>query len=208
MKLHKLRVKRTAAIYSMGAEDAESFWLITHGYAMCADQALKKFRSLDNGNNYMVAPEALSRFYIDFKGQRTAVASWMTSRERLDEIDDYAHYLSEVLRTYRRGKKTILFGFSQGGTTMWRFINQIKPDFDVFINWAGDIPEDTNYDMPYLQGKRLIYVFGKNDQYVDNNRIKAFEDFAGELKMDIRFMSYDGDHRIYEDVLNSITRII
>lgn len=91
---------------------------------------------------------------------------------------------------------------------MWRFINQIKPDFDVFINWAGDIPEDTNYDMPYLQGKRLIYVFGKNDQYVDNNRIKAFEDFAGELKMDIRFMSYDGDHRIYEDVLNSITRII
>jgi len=201
---HKLKTYKTGHIFSIANPQAARHWMICHGYAMTAEQILYKFKELDEDENFYFAPEALSSFYFVEGKQNTPVASWMTSRHRLDEIDDYSRYLNNCLEHFSNNASRVLFGFSQGGTTMWRFINAIKPEFDVFINWAGDIPENTDYDSNYLKGKKLIYVFGNNDRYLSQERVDNLKSRCTELKLDVSFHLFEGEHRVDKAYLKTI----
>ena len=204
IKNKTLQVNRTAHLFTLGNEEADVQWMITHGYAMTADQTIKKFRGMDLKRNYFVSAEALSSFYWrDAKGE-IPVASWMTSRFRLDEIEDYSNYLDQVYSTLRIGSKKVLFGFSQGGTTLFRYINAKKPDFDLFINWSGDIPLNSEYDTDYLRDRRFLYVYGDRDQYMDENLFNKRKTFAEELGLNVHYVKYQGDHRIFSEVLEAL----
>lgn len=205
MEHHKLKTEKTGHIYSIANPEAARHWMICHGYAMTAEQILYKFKELDENDNFYYAAEALSSFYYVDGKQNTPVASWMTSRHRLDEIADYSKYLDNCLKHFSvNAASRVLFGFSQGGTTMWRFINALKPDFDVFINWAGDIPENTVYDIKYLKAKKLIYVYGDKDKYLTQERIGTLKSRCEQLKLEVSFLRFEGEHRVDRVFLKAI----
>jgi dienelactone hydrolase len=204
VKHHKLKTEKTGHIYSIANPQAFRHWMLCHGYAMTAEQIVHKFKDLDEDNNFYYAPEALSSFYYESDIQNIPVASWMTSRHRLDEIADYSHYLNTCLNYFSKNVSRVLFGFSQGATTLWRFINAIKPDFDIFINWAGDIPDNTEYDTDYLKGKKLIYVYGDNDKYLSLERIDNLKWRCQKLELDVFFHSFKGEHRVDRKYLRMI----
>ena len=87
---------------------------------------------------------------------------------------------------------------------MWRYINAKKPDFDIFINWAGDIPLNSEYDLDYLRSRKFIYVYGDRDQYMDEKLFNKRKSFAEELGLNVEYQQYEGDHRIYPDTLEKI----
>ncbi len=204
IKLITKAIQKTAHLFELGNPVALKAWIIAHGYAMRADQILNKFDRLDLENNYFIAPEALSCFYWKKDGVEEPVASWMTSRFRLDEIDDYSIYLNDVIGSLNNKANHNLFGFSQGGTTMWRFINNCKPDFKYFINWSGDIPLDTQYDLNYLNNKNLYYIYGSKDQYFSSDRIMVLKERVLQLGLKVDFVKFEGGHRIDRTFLNDL----
>jgi len=204
----RLQVIRTAHYFVAGSIDAPVQWLVAHGYAMTGDQMIQKFRHIAGHQHRVIAAEALSCFYHGNGASTQPLASWMTSRHRLDEIEDYSRYLNQLNTQNAHARLRILLGFSQGGTTMWRFINNCLPDFDIFINWAGDIPEDTKYNTEFLAGKQLFYIYGDQDQYIDDERVEILKQRCNSGRLPVRFMRFKGGHKVDRQFLEYIVNSI
>ncbi len=104
MRERHIRVARTGRYYTLGSAGAHirEVWLVCHGYRQMAGRFLPRFGDLDDGTRLIVAPEALSRFYLHDPatghGKEVAIgASWMTREDRENEITDYVGFLDGVL---------------------------------------------------------------------------------------------------------------
>src|SRR6266498_2098347 len=129
MQEHHIGVTRTARYYTLGeiSRGAGEVWFVCHGYGQLAARFLEKFRALDDGRRYLVAPEGLSRFYLsESPAERRVGASWMTREDRLTEIEDYLQYLdavyADIFGWLDRTRVTVhALGFSQGASTVSRW---------------------------------------------------------------------------------------
>ena len=208
MEHHKLKVSKTAHYYTLGqlTEGVKYFWFVTHGYGQLANHIIRKFEILDNKEHFIVAPEALNRFYWQFQTNKVG-ASWMTKNDRLDEIEDYCNYLTHLYQHFTAhlspNVKIILFGFSQGCATQLRWILRGQPKFDHLILWGGLLPEDLDYQpfKDYFSTKKIDFIVGNNDEFINQERIDGHLEFAKNqnLKMDYTF--FEGKHEILTPVL-------
>src|SRR5881296_4496989 len=132
MEEHHITTSRTARYYTLGqlGPSTREIWFVCHGYGQLAGRFVRHFEPLAGKTRFMVAPEALSRFYLEDTAvpasQRKVGATWMTREDRLREIDDYVRYLdalhAEVFARVERGAVTLhLLGFSQGTATACRW---------------------------------------------------------------------------------------
>src|SRR5712691_3738407 len=99
MQEYHIGVTRTARYFTLGGSPREvaEVWFVCHGYGQLAGRFLRHFEPLAGGTRLLVAPEALSRFYVEDTTvparERKVGATWMTREDRLSEIDDYVRYL-------------------------------------------------------------------------------------------------------------------
>ena len=214
----KFKVEKTAHVFTQGKLSAatETFWFVAHGYGQLASQIIRKFEGFDATTHFIAAPEALNRFYWQFKTNKVG-ASWMTRDDRLDEIADYSAYLTMVFDHFRSqmspSVRVVLFGFSQGCATIVRWLlsngivseNEI-PSFDALVLWGGLLPEDIDYQ-PFtnvFQNKKLIFVCGDKDEFLDADRIKWHLDFAEQQRLKLDYVPFEGKHEILVDVLENV----
>lgn len=86
---------------------AGEVWVVLHGYGQQAARFIRRFAKLpgvDSSARAVVAPEALSRFYVEREsgphGPSSRVgATWMTREDRQHEIRDYVEYLDRLAET-------------------------------------------------------------------------------------------------------------
>lgn len=154
---HHLSVERSARYYTRGPSDARRLWFVLHGYGQLAADFLQAFAPIDDGTRLLVAPEALSRFYVE-DGDGPVGASWMTRADREHELSDRS-----------RPSEICLLGFSQGAATAcrWSARGSLRPD--RLVLWAGDLPPDVDLDR--LRGIDLTLVAGSRDPYVTPERL-------------------------------------
>ena len=64
---HTIVVPRTARYYTLGPTHGfpRELWFVCHGFGQLAGRFIRQFASLDDGTRLIVAPEALSRYYLD-----------------------------------------------------------------------------------------------------------------------------------------------
>ncbi len=196
-------INKTAHYYTLGKLSSKTkyFWMVFHGYAQLAKSLLESFDQLNQDEHFVVAPEGFSRFYRKgFEGD--VVASWMTKEDRLDEIADYSKFIHSVYQDYTAQlpdqAKIIVFGYSQGGSTLYRWITSRYPYYDVLVNWAGWVPEDIDYSncLDYLNAKKAYYIYGLEDPFLPQDRIRALSNFSKEQQLDITFFNFNGQHVI------------
>lgn len=203
IEAHKIGVQRTAHFYTLGTANVNTrYWIIAcHGYGQLAKNFIRKFDAIASEDTFILAPEGLSTFYWQgFSGD--PVASWMTKENRLDEIEDYCRYLSQVYAAYRTALpadvKIVLFGFSQGCATVLRWIFQDRPEFQALVLWAGMIPEDLDYNtMTELWTTRPIYyIYGTEDQFITPERLVQFQSFFEDKQLPVLERKFVGSHTV------------
>lgn len=200
---HKIEVQRTGVYFQAGNLDTALVnWFVCHGYGQLAENMIRKFDELADLGHSILSIEALNRFYWEGVTGQPA-ATWMTKRFRLEEIKDNNVYLSRVFSLVQKSNKKVLLGFSQGGTTMWRWIHEKRPEFDVFINYAGWMPEDIDLSElgDYLSDKKLIFTYGSKDEYLTEDRIKLFQAVLDRSNLNVEIYKTDGGHRVERSVL-------
>ena len=149
---HHTTIPRTARYYTLGEPGSgiTEVWFALHGYGQLAGPFLRELAALDDGSRLIVAPEALSRFYLGGvserpAGERAVGASWMTREDRLAEIDDQVRYLdtvyTEVLEGTDRARVCVL-GFSQGAAAAARWLRFGTARAGRLILWGGEVPPD------------------------------------------------------------------
>ena len=209
---HHLKVERTARYWTLGTpESAEEVWLVLHGYKQLARRFIRRFKPIDNGLRLIVAPEALSRFYVSQEQGRHGVASvvgatWMTREDRLNEIRDYVEYLDQlVVRIEGETGKVPLtvVGFSQGVATAARWAISGSRAPSRLILWGDFSPPDIDLELARqrLESVELIMVRGTEDRALSSQLKQEEDERLREGGIDYRTISYPGGHDIDEQTL-------
>lgn len=209
---HHLKVERTARYWTLGTpESAEEVWLVLHGYKQLARRFIRRFKPIDNGLRLIVAPEALSRFYVSQEQGRHGVASvvgatWMTREDRLNEIRDYVEYLDQlVVRIEGETGKVPLtvVGFSQGVATAARWAISGSRAPSRLILWGDFSPPDIDLKLARqrLESVELIMVRGTEDRALSSQLKQEEDERLSEGGIDYRTISYPGGHDIDEQTL-------
>lgn len=204
----KIRTEKTGHYFMHGylKETTRYVWVCLHGYGQLAKHFVKRFEFLDPEIHTIIAPEGLNRFYFEGLNDRP-VATWMTSEDRLDEIADYVGFLETLRQKLGWDKneniKVIYLGFSQGVTTLLRWMLDATPRADYLLLWAGGFPDDLLFAhrKEYFRLISTHYFLGDSDEYISLDRVEkekeelALKGFAFDLH------HFQGNHKVDEKEL-------
>lgn len=214
MKQKNIIVPKTARYFILGepSEKTETIWFVCHGYAQTADYFIKNFEAISNEKNLIIAPEGLHRFYRQGTSG-LVVASWMTSKDREQDITDYVNYLNEVyeevLLPFKNKKiKINVLGFSQGTASVCRWIADKKSAADNLILWAGGFPPDLNFETnaTVFHSIKTYIIAGNNDNYITEEKTKEHERLLNDHKISFHLIRFNGKHEMQEETLINLSK--
>ncbi|MEO7038899.1 MAG: phospholipase [Gemmatimonadaceae bacterium] len=213
---HHLPVSRTARYFTVGEPGAfvRELWFVCHGYGQLAGRFIRHFESLEASHRLIVAPEALSRFYVEVPGKTHADthvgASWMTREDRLSDIEDYVEYLdalhAHVMSLMEGARPSFtLLGFSQGVATASRWLERTKVRVDRALLWGGMMPTDIDLAAaPALRAARITVVAGTADEHATPEMLAAQTTRLAASGISVEHVSFNGSHRIDREVLTRL----
>ena len=213
MKEHHFAVTRQARYYTLGTPGAATreVWFVLHGYGQLARYFIRHFRPLEDGSRLVVAPEALSRFYLGDGEYERVGATWMTREDRLAEIADYIAYLdalyAQAFADLARERTSVhVLAFSQGTATACRWLAEGAATADRLILWGGALPHDFDFGRhrARLNRLRLTLVTGTEDEYATPEKVQDEEARLRQEAVAFQSITYDGGHRLDADVLGRL----
>lgn len=209
-----IEVRRTARYAVLGEDVAapEEVWFVLHGYRQLARRFLRRFRRLHQGRRRIVAPEALSRFYVGRERGRHGPDSvvggtWMTREDRLAEIDDYVAYLDRLAGTtladLPRDPEVTVLGFSQGVHTASRWVTYGSVRPRRLVLWGDYLPPDLEMDRAAeaLQEVELVIVRGERDRSLRDDLERQEREWMEAAGIRATEISYPGGHEIHGETL-------
>lgn len=184
----------------------KNVWFVCHGMGYLSRYFLKYFEYLDASENYIIAPQAQSKYYIPPKFQFVG-ASWLTKENTIKETENVMRYFDAVFEeeSIPKDKNLIVMGYSQGVSVAMRYMAKRQLQCEQLILHSGGIPKElTTEDFKFLKAK-VYLIYGKNDEYLNEDRMldqknRAFELF-GEA---VTIIPFEGKHEVNVDFINRL----
>ena len=205
---HTLQVNRTARVITLGSPSAAAtWWVVLHGYGQLVTDFVSHFEDLATPDRAVIAPEALSRFYVDgLETHEEVGASWMTRAAREEEIADYVAYLDRVVEHFRPdgpSPSIRVLGFSQGAATASRWALLGDTTVDRLVLWGGAPAHDLDLaaHAERLAAMDPTLVAGTDDPYVTPERRTAARQRLAEHDVPVTVHTFDGGHRLDDALL-------
>lgn len=192
-------------------DKTKNVWVVFHGIGYLSRYFLKYFDELPPEENYIIAPQAPSKYYLknDYK---YVGASWITKENTGQEIQNIFSYLDAVLKKEQISNNTnlIVFGFSQGVSIATRWLAKTKQSCSKLILYAGGVPEElTSSDFDYLIDSQtdINIIVGNTDEYLTPKRMEIESKkievlFQGKAKK----LIFEGGHEIKKEIINSLVK--
>ncbi|MDQ2773109.1 MAG: phospholipase [Bacteroidota bacterium] len=210
---HHFPVTRTARYQQLGELSARTrrVWFVVHGYGQLAAYFVRHFAFLVEGRDdtVVIAPEGLSRFYLQGNGGRVG-ASWMTRDDRLAEIGDHVGFLNQlaahVLGQVPADTNITVLGFSQGTATVSRWLARAAFRPVHLILWAGGFPEDMPADTArqLLHSLRVSLAIGSDDQFIALPQVQQQQQLLQELGAAVEVFPFVGRHELNRALLEKL----
>ena len=207
-------VTRTARYYQIGAPNpmVRDLWFVCHGYTQLGADFAVPFQTFEADSRIIVAPEALSRFYLDTRPGHSAGskvgATWLTREDRITEIADMVGYLDvlyerllEDLAEHGVNRERIrvhALGFSQGGPAVARWAAKGNAVIDRLIPWAHAIPQDVNLRALGERRPKLTIdvVYGTRDRFIGEDAIEEERAVLEGSRIPFRMLPFTGGHTL------------
>ncbi|MDP5082227.1 MAG: alpha/beta hydrolase, partial [Winogradskyella sp.] len=186
-------------------ERTKTVWLVCHGMGYLSRYFLKYFKGLHPEENYIIAPQAPSKFYIQPKMH--VGANWLTRDATEAGMANILNYFDAILdvETIPSHVNLIVLGYSQGVSVAMRYMAKRQLQCAQLVLHSGGIPKElTAKDFEYLsETTQVKLIYGTEDEYLDNNRIKIETDRAFELfGKRVIVLPFEGKHVVNADYIN------
>lgn len=204
-------VYQSANTYSVLNEktpETKNIWMVFHGLGYLSRFFIKNFELLNKKENYIIAPQAPSKYYQD--NTYTYVgASWLTKENTAFETKNVVNYINAVARAENilHTEKLIVLGFSQGVSVALRWIAKSKIACNTIVIHSGGIPKELiPEDFAFLpKDTRVFLLYGLKDQYITQERA-IYEKERAEILFGNRLtlFPFDGAHEVNKNFFKQI----
>ncbi len=184
-------------------------WLVFHGIGYLSRYFLKYFKDLDPVENYIIAPQAPSKYYLNGKYVHVG-ASWLTKENTAQEMQNINQYVNAVLEAeaISKDQNLIVFGFSQGVSIATRFTVLNKLKCQMLVLYAGGIPNELKAeDFTFLekQNTTIKIIVGDQDEYLNEERMQLETKKISSLfnnRAEIHI--FNGGHEVKKDLIKHL----
>jgi len=202
--------KNTYSTLNTLTEKTKNVWMVFHGMGYLSRYFIQYFSELDTDENYIIAPQAPSKYYQD-KTFKHVGASWLTRENTGAETQNVLEYVDTVFKNEIQKKAFSLFvlGYSQGVSIAARWVANRKIQCDKLILHSGGIPKELQAsDFEFLPPRtKVTYLYGNKDPYLTEARkteeyLKGSKLFQTRLNIEV----FEGGHEINRDFLLNISK--
>lgn len=187
----------------------KNLWLVFHGMGYLSRYFLKYFKDLDPDENYIVAPQAPSKYYLGTEYKHVG-ASWLTREDTAAETRNVLAYVDAVWEAEKlcAHKNFYVLGYSQGVSIATRWLSSRKIVCDHLVLHSGGIPAELKAeDFDFLPGSTgVTYLYGNRDQYITEAR-KTEEQLKGNNLFGdrISYNRFEGVHEVNREFLKQLS---
>lgn len=191
------------------SETTENVWVVLHGIGYLSRYFIKYFDGLPADKNYIIAPQAPSKYYLNTTYTRVG-ASWLTKEGTQQETENVMAYLDAVMAQEKLPEdiNLIVLGFSQGVSIATRWVAQRQIKCAQLALYAGGIPNElkaSDFNFLHKNKTKVSVLVGSKDEYLNEERRKSesnkIEDiFQGKAEQVI----FDGGHEMKRDLINGL----
>ncbi|MDH3322724.1 MAG: esterase [Flavobacteriaceae bacterium] len=188
------------------SKKTKNVWLVFHGIGYLSKYFLRYFKDLDPVENYIIAPQAPSKYYLGSKYKHVG-ASWLTRVDTIQETENLFRYVDAILDNEALPEKTnlIVLGYSQGVSVACRFVAARKLKCRHLVLMSGGIPKELlPADFEFLKDKtKVSLVYGTQDTHFDENSIRHEKDRFCTLFGDFsEIIPFEGKHEVKKELLS------
>ena len=187
-------------------KETKRVWFVCHGMGYLSRYFLKYFEGLNPSENYIIAPQAQSKYYIPPKFKHVG-ASWLTKENTIRETENVMRYFDSIFENedLPNHLSLIVLGYSQGVSVAMRYIAQRQKICDQLILMSGGIPKELKASDFAFTSMNVQFIYGSQDEYIDDERLRYEHSRAKELfGEDVTIKMFDGNHMVNTEIINRI----
>ncbi|MGO4913620.1 alpha/beta hydrolase [Leeuwenhoekiella sp. W20_SRS_FM14] len=185
----------------------KKIWLVCHGIGYLSTYFLDHFKHLDPDENYIIAPQAPSKYYQD-KKYKYVGASWFTRVNTQLEIQNVTNYLDQVYVQEISDKlqgpvKLTILGYSQGVSAVTRWLAHAKVYCDNLVLHSGSTPREFHSEtFKHLNHTKVSVIYGTEDMYLSYSKMIAELNYLKSIfNNKLNIIPFKGKHEVHEPTL-------
>lgn len=209
-KVASYQAKNTYSTLNTLTDKTQNIWIVFHGLGYLSRYFIRYFNNLDSKTNYIIAPQAPSKYYQDSKFKHVG-SCWLTRESTQLETDNVLTYIQSIWEAERQSDtncRLFILGYSQGVSIATRWVSKYKIDCQHLILHSGGIPKELKKsDFNHLKEDcKILYLYGNKDPYITEAR-KTEEQIKGDkLFNHLEVKVFDGKHEVYSPIFPILSK--
>lgn len=184
----------------------KNVWLVLHGIGYLSRFFIRHFASLNPEENYIICPQAPSKFYKD-KNYKHVGASWLTKENTAIEIENVLNYIDAIINNENIDFDKVNFivlGYSQGVSIASRWLALRKRFCHKLIVISGVFPKELNQiHFKHLPTLQTIHSVGLKDELFDPKNVKKQEERVNQYFPNLKIINHEGGHIFESNLLDN-----
>jgi len=200
----------TYSVLNSYTEKTKNVWMVFHGLGYLSKYFIKYFSELSPEENFIIAPQAPSKYYQDKKFRHVG-ASWLTRENTAEETKNVLAYIDEVYKSEisKTPKNFIVLGYSQGVSIATRWVAKSKISCNELILHSGGIPTELKQgDFSFLNNNtKVTYLYGNKDQYITEARMTEQQIIGNHLfGKQLHIEVFEGIHEVNKTFIKKLSK--
>jgi len=193
------------------SNETKNIWIAFHGIGFLSRYFLKYFSDLSECENYIIAPQAPSKYYLKNEYKHVG-ASWLTKENTKQEIKNIFNYIDAVLANEEIPShcNIIVLGFSQGVSIALRYLAHTQFRCNKLVLYAGGIPNELKKkDFQFLSDYHtgIHSIIGNKDEYLTPERLITERKKLALLFGDkVQYIEFNGGHEVKKEIINNLAK--
>ena len=187
-------------------KSTKNVWFVCHGLGYLSRYFLKYFKSLNPDENYFIAPQAPSKYYL--KSNFKYVGScWLTKENSSRDTENVMQYFDSIFENEMLPKhlNLIVFGYSQGVSVAMRYVAKRQLNCTKLFIHSGGIPKELEVSDFSFFNSEVKLICGNEDAFLNEERLKSEIKKAKLLfKNKLEVILFDGKHEVNIDIIKNL----
>ena len=197
--------KNTYSTLNKPTAKTKTVWVVFHGIGYLSRYFLKYFKHLDPEENYIIAPQAQSKYYLNGE-YRHVGASWLTKENTDAEIENMLNYLDAVYEAEDLSdvENLNILGYSQGVSVAARFVARRQIQCKNLIMHSGKVPQELKTeDFSFLDQTKFSFIYGTEDEYLKSGIVTVEEKRLQVLfPENLKIYTFKGGHEVNTELIS------